>query len=97
MKMIVKVLQSLFKTQRKNLNVFILTDMHRDKQRTKIMSKLDLNLKIYFDTEAHLYHKALQTMYLNLEHFKLFRKRLSAGIIVQKQLSTLIHEKQPKA
>lgn len=46
MKIIVQALQSLFKTQRKNLNVFIHTEMRRGKQRTKIMSKLDFHLKI---------------------------------------------------
>lgn len=72
------------------MNVFILTEMHRGKQRRKIVSKLHFHLKIYFDTEAYLYHNTLQTMYLNLEHFKSFRKRLSTCSAVQKQVSTLI-------
>lgn len=67
MEIIVKALQSLFKTQRKNLSVSILTEMCKGKQRTMIISKLDFHLKIYFDTKAYLYHN---TMYPNLKYFK---------------------------
>lgn len=90
MKNIVQALQLRFKTQKKNVNVFVLTEMHRGKQWTKITSKLDSHLKIYFNAEAYLYHNTLQKIYLNLEHFKLFRKSLSTFSAVQKQISMLI-------
>ena len=83
MKIIVQALQSVFKTQRKNLNVFILKEMHRGKQRTEIMSKLDFNLKIYFDTEAYLYHNTLQTMYLSLEHLNCLEKDFQLAVLLR--------------
>lgn len=56
------------------MKVLVLTKMHRGKHRTKIISKLDSHLKIYFDAEAHLYHFTLQTVYVDLGHLKVFKK-----------------------
>lgn len=57
------------------MNIFIMSEMRRGKQRTKIMSKLDFHLEVCFDAETYLYHNTPQALCLKFQHLKLFRKK----------------------